>query len=199
MRRSSALLLVPILLSGSLALAAAQPTPQPDLRVVVTPDAVPVDMVREPAPIRASRTRPVLAHPTFVAAPRATTPAPAKARPQRPAVVVPAAPRAVTQAVPVGAFSWAHSRSGYRVSNCESGDRHAPDVNTRYSGDAHLRDRIYYGKWQMNSSFWSTYGGLAYASRADLATESQQDAVAYKGFLARKWQPWQCSVIMGVR
>lgn len=48
----------------------------------------------------------------------------------------------------------------------------------------------YRGKWQMNSSFWKTYGGLEFAPRADLATCEQQDQVAYRGWLARGWQPW---------
>ncbi len=48
----------------------------------------------------------------------------------------------------------------------------------------------YRGKWQMNSAFWKTYGGLEFAARADLATCEQQDQVAYRGWLARGWQPW---------
>lgn len=48
----------------------------------------------------------------------------------------------------------------------------------------------YRGKWQMNASFWRTYGGLEFAPRADLATCEQQDQVAYRGWLARGWQPW---------
>lgn len=97
-----------------------------------------------------------------------------------------------------GSYAWAHSRSGFRVSNCESGDRQAPDVGSRYNGDAHLRDRAYYGKWQMDSDFWATYGGLSYAGNAADASESAQDAVAYRGFLDRGWQPWECAGIMGV-
>ena len=48
----------------------------------------------------------------------------------------------------------------------------------------------YRGKWQMNAGFWKTYGGLEFAPRADLATCEQQDQVAYRGWLARGWQPW---------
>ncbi|MEY4311248.1 MAG: Transglycosylase-like domain [Actinomycetota bacterium] len=48
----------------------------------------------------------------------------------------------------------------------------------------------YRGKWQFNSSFWKTYGGLEFAPLADQATCEQQDLVAYKGWLARGWQPW---------
>ena len=48
----------------------------------------------------------------------------------------------------------------------------------------------YRGKWQMNAGFWKTYGGLEFAPQADLATCEQQDQVAYRGWLARGWQPW---------
>lgn len=98
----------------------------------------------------------------------------------------------------VSKVGWAHTRSAYRVANCESGDRSAPDVNTRYNGNPHLRGK-YSGKWQMDSDFWRTYGGLKYASTAADASETEQDAVAYKGYQARGWQPWSCSRIMGVR
>lgn len=97
-----------------------------------------------------------------------------------------------------GGMGWAHSRAAYLVSNCESGDRSAPDVGSRYNGNASLRDRAYSGKWQMDADFWATYGGLAYANNAADASESAQDGVAYRGFLARGWQPWECASIMGV-
>ena len=38
----------------------------------------------------------------------------------------------------------------------------------------------YYGGLQFSPSTWAAFGGLAYAPRADLATESQQIAVAEK-------------------
>lgn len=49
---------------------------------------------------------------------------------------------------------------------------------------------LYRGKWQMSSAFWVTYGGKAYASRADLATCAEQDRVAYRGWIASWWYPW---------
>jgi len=100
--------------------------------------------------------------------------------------------------VSANAVAWAHTRDAFRVSNCESGDRHAADVNTRYNGNPHMRDGAYHGKWQMDSQFWRAYGGLTYASDAADASESEQDVVAYRGYLARGWQPWSCSRIMGV-
>lgn len=48
----------------------------------------------------------------------------------------------------------------------------------------------YRGKWQMNAGFWKSYGGLNFAKTADKATCEQQDQVAYRGWLARGWQPW---------
>jgi hypothetical protein len=48
----------------------------------------------------------------------------------------------------------------------------------------------YQGTWQMNASFWKTYGGKKYASKASKATCMEQDLVAYKGWLARGWSPW---------
>ncbi len=48
----------------------------------------------------------------------------------------------------------------------------------------------YRGKWQMGAPFWSAYGGKTYASRPDLATCSEQDKVAYKGWVASWWNPW---------
>lgn len=48
----------------------------------------------------------------------------------------------------------------------------------------------YRGKWQMDKDFWASYGGLAYASRPDLASCAAQNYVAYRGYLARGWSPW---------
>lgn len=84
---------------------------------------------------------------------------------------------------PHGPFwKWVASEHARRVANCESG------------GDPRAVSRTgkYRGKWQMDADFWRTYGGLRYASRPDLATESDQDRVAYAGWLARGWQPWSC-------
>ena len=40
--------------------------------------------------------------------------------------------------------------------------------------------------------------GTAKVDASGSATEAQQDAVAYRGYQARGWQPWSCSRIMGV-
>lgn len=94
------------------------------------------------------------------------------------------------------AYAWAHTTDAYKVANCESGDRSTWD---HYNGNPHLRDGQYHGKWQMDADFWRTYGGLAFASDAADASEGEQDIVAYKGYLARGWEPWSCSRIMGVQ
>jgi hypothetical protein len=48
----------------------------------------------------------------------------------------------------------------------------------------------YRGRWQMDSTFWKTYGGLAFATTPDRATCHEQDLVAYKGWIYRGWAPW---------
>jgi hypothetical protein len=48
----------------------------------------------------------------------------------------------------------------------------------------------YQGKWQMDDSFWRSYGGLKYASDPQFASCGEQDQVAYHGWIARGWQPW---------
>jgi hypothetical protein len=50
----------------------------------------------------------------------------------------------------------------------------------------------------MDADFWRTYGGLRYAHAPELASTTQQDLVAYRGFLDRGWQPWECARIVGV-
>ncbi|MFF3752924.1 transglycosylase family protein [Streptomyces sp. NPDC002018] len=56
-----------------------------------------------------------------------------------------------------------------RVAQCESGGNWS--INT---GNG------YYGGLQFSSSTWAAYGGTSYAARADLASKSQQIAVAEK-------------------
>lgn len=85
--------------------------------------------------------------------------------------------------VPSGSVAWAAGAGARAVKQCESG------------GDpgAVSASGTYRGAWQMDSDFWRTYGGLEYASRPELASMGQQDAVAYRGWLHRGWQPWQCA------
>ncbi len=76
--------------------------------------------------------------------------------------------------------AWAASAKAVAVAQCES--RGNP-LSVSASGK-------YQGKWQMDDSFWRSYGGLEFASDPQYATEAQQDEVAYRGWLARGWQPW---------
>jgi len=48
----------------------------------------------------------------------------------------------------------------------------------------------YRGKWQMDSAFWRSYGGKAFAKTPDRASCSQQDIVAWRGWVASWWHPW---------
>jgi hypothetical protein len=48
----------------------------------------------------------------------------------------------------------------------------------------------YQGTWQVTAGFWKSYGGLKYASKASKASCHEQDLVAYKGWIARGWNPW---------
>ncbi|MGA5408776.1 transglycosylase family protein [Streptomyces lavendulocolor] len=65
------------------------------------------------------------------------------------------------------------------VADCESGGRW--NLNT---GNG------YYGGLQFKQSTWETYGGLARARRADLATRAQQIAVAEEVLRWHGWKAW---------
>lgn len=57
----------------------------------------------------------------------------------------------------------------------------------------------YYGGLQFTQSTWAAYGGLKYASRADLATKTEQIAVAEKVLAAQGSGAWPvCSVKAGL-
>lgn len=95
-----------------------------------------------------------------------------------------------------GAWAWAHSRAGYRVSNCESGDRHVADVNTRYNGNPHLRTSgTYRGKWQFSWATWRSVGGTGDPASA---SETEQDQRAWMLWRRDGWGQWQCAGMMGV-
>jgi len=55
----------------------------------------------------------------------------------------------------------------------------------------------YFGGLQFSQSTWDAYGGGAYASRADLATRSQQIAIAEKTLAGQGWGAWTCAAIVG--
>lgn len=90
----------------------------------------------------------------------------------------------------VTATVWASSWTATKIAFYESRD------NCKAVG----QHGYYRGKWQMDPSFWATYGGLKFAKRPDLATCSQQDIVAYNGWVSRHYQPWQTySVVNNLR
>ncbi|MEU6402646.1 transglycosylase family protein [Streptomyces sp. NPDC046985] len=74
-----------------------------------------------------------------------------------------------------------------RIARCESG------------GDWHINTgNGYYGGLQFAAGTWRAYGGAAYAGRADLATRSQQIAVAARVQQAQGWGAWPvCSARAG--
>jgi hypothetical protein len=76
-----------------------------------------------------------------------------------------------------------------KLAQCESGGNWA--INT---GNG------FYGGVQFDKGTWLSNGGGKYAPRADLATESQQIAIAAKVQAARGWGPWPvCSRKIGLR
>lgn len=89
---------------------------------------------------------------------------------------------------PAGFKAWRQSSTARRVLACES--------HGNYTDMSHHAGVIYYGAWQANAAFWRTYGGdpryLADRSRFT-APAWMQDAVAYRGWLARGWSPWSCA------
>lgn len=107
----------------------------------------------------------------------APTPAPAPARP----APKPVASEAESPAAPSGGV-WD------RIAACES------------SGDWSINTgNGYYGGLQFTASTWNAYGGQSYASRADLASRSDQIAVAKKVQASQGWGAWPvCSKKAGV-
>jgi len=95
------------------------------------------------------------------------------------AVVVPA----LALAAPASA---ATDSTWDRVAQCESSGNWS--INT---GNG------YYGGLQFSQSTWDAYGGDAYASRADLATRSQQITIAEKTLAGQGWGAWTCAAIVG--
>jgi hypothetical protein len=75
---------------------------------------------------------------------------------------------------------WASSATAKRITRHESGG------NCR----AVSPGGTYRGKWQMNPSFWRSYGGKKFAPSPDRASCYEQDIIAHRGWVDRWWQPW---------
>ena len=88
-------------------------------------------------------------------------------------------------AVPAEAGS---SSTWDRLAACESGGNWS--INT---GNG------FYGGLQFTTSTWRGFGGSAYAPRADLATRSEQIAVAQRVLAGQGWGAWPaCSAKLGL-
>ncbi|HEY5249023.1 MAG TPA: ubiquitin-like domain-containing protein [Dermatophilaceae bacterium] len=104
-----------------------------------------------------------------------------KSRPV-PAAPAPAqAPAAAPGPVSSGGGSSVNGGMWDRIAQCESGGNWA--INT---GNG------YYGGLQFDSQTWLGNGGGAFAPRADLASRTQQIAIANKVYAARGLAPWGC-------
>jgi murein DD-endopeptidase MepM/ murein hydrolase activator NlpD len=94
-------------------------------------------------------------------------------------------------ALPLIGLSSAHAATGGvwdKVASCES----SGNWNTNTGNN-------FYGGLQFTSSTWKSFGGAAYAPRADLATKNQQIAVAEKVLRSQGPGAWPvCSVQAGL-
>lgn len=110
---------------------------------------------------------------------------------QAPAIVVAAGVTGSAIAIPLlgaGGAQAADATTWDRVAECESGGMWSADLGNGY-----------YGGLQFSQDTWSAYGGTAYAARADLASRSQQIAVAEKVLDDKGPQAWpSCAVISGL-
>jgi hypothetical protein len=135
---------------------------------------------REPRPASPTVTAPGPTATVTVEAPVPAATVTVTATPEPSATERASQSRTTLLAAPVGFAEWLASPVGQRISWRES--RNRCDI-TNPSGK-------YRGKWQMDSAFWRTYGGLKYAPTPDRATCHEQDLVAFRGWQSRGWQPW---------
>ncbi|WEH33848.1 transglycosylase family protein [Streptomyces sp. AM 4-1-1] len=101
---------------------------------------------------------------------------------QAPAIVVAAGVTGSAIAIPLLGAAGAHAADATtwdRVAECESGGMWSADLGNGY-----------YGGLQFSQETWESYGGRAYAPRADLASRSQQISVAEKVLDAKGPQAW---------
>ncbi|MEV0007300.1 transglycosylase family protein [Streptomyces sp. NPDC047973] len=110
---------------------------------------------------------------------------------QAPAIVVAAGVTGSAIAIPLlgaGGAQAAEATTWDNVAECESGGMWSADLGNGY-----------YGGLQLSQETWSAYGGTEYAARADLASRSQQIAVAEKVLDDKGPQAWaSCAVISGL-
>nr|WTB31708.1 LysM peptidoglycan-binding domain-containing protein [Streptomyces sp. NBC_00830] len=110
---------------------------------------------------------------------------------QAPAIVVAAGVTGSAIAIPLLGAAGAHAADATtwdRVAECESGGMWSADLGNGF-----------YGGLQFSQDTWKSYGGEAYAPRADLASRSQQIAVAEKVLDDQGPRAWpSCAVISGL-
>ncbi|NGO48775.1 LysM peptidoglycan-binding domain-containing protein [Streptomyces sp. YC419] len=110
---------------------------------------------------------------------------------QAPALLVAAGVTGSAIAIPLFAASGASAASGATwdaVAECESGGSWSANAGNGQ-----------YGGLQMTQEEWEQYGGLDYAMSADLASRSQQIAVAEKVLADRGTGPWAtCGLVAGL-
>lgn len=110
---------------------------------------------------------------------------------QAPALLVAAGVTGSAIAIPLLGATGASAADGTvwdKVAECESGGSWSAD-----NGDGH------YGGLQLTQDDWERYGGLDYASSPDLASRSQQIAVAQEILADQGTRPWgTCAVLNGL-
>ncbi|MFD7876169.1 transglycosylase family protein [Streptomyces sp. NPDC059766] len=110
---------------------------------------------------------------------------------QAPALLVAAGVAGSAIAIPLlaaGGASAAEGSTWDQVAQCETGGSWSAD-----SGDGH------FGGLHLTQADWEQYGGLDYAARADLASRSQQIAVAEKILAAQGAGAWStCGLTSGL-
>ncbi|WP_043685868.1 LysM peptidoglycan-binding domain-containing protein [Streptomyces xylophagus] len=110
---------------------------------------------------------------------------------QAPALLVAAGVTGSAIAIPLLGAAAANAADGTtwdKVAQCESGGSWSEN-----SGNG------YYGGLQLTQDDWAKYGGLDYAPSADLASRSQQIAVAEKILDDRGTSPWMtCALLSGL-
>lgn len=111
---------------------------------------------------------------------------------QAPALIVAAGVTGSAIAIPLlgaGSASAADASTWDRVAECESGGAWSADFGNGF-----------YGGLQFSQETWDAYGGTAYAPSADLASRSQQIAVAEKVLAAEGPGAWPaCGPLAGLQ
>ncbi|MGI5375988.1 transglycosylase family protein [Streptomyces sp. CA-251387] len=110
---------------------------------------------------------------------------------QAPALIVAAGVTGSAIAIPLLGATGASAAEGTvwdKVAECESGGSWSADTGNGQ-----------YGGLQLTQEDWDEYGGLDYASSPDLASRSQQIAVAQKILADQGTSPWgTCAVVNGL-